>query len=92
MSENDETKFEFGLEETEELPDKEYVKGSKYDQIIESYIDMETTKPVKLTGLSSKASYLKQKINDRIKKLELEDEIEVKVINNQVYLVKTGGE
>jgi len=88
----EEKKFEFSLDEQEELPEKSYIKQSPYDKVIEAYMDLQTDKPVRLSGIDKKASYLKGKIMERIKKLELENEITAIVRNAEVYLMKAEGE
>ncbi len=75
----------------EEEPERKYVKGSKYDPIIDSFIE----RKVKLSLLrvtkddSSElldANYLRTQLNKRIVARKLTKQIGVTVINNLCYM------
>lgn len=77
----------------DEEPTRKYVKGSKYDPIIESFIKRDVPlSMLKVTkddsGELLDANYLRTQLNKRIVALEKEDLISVTVINNICYMKK----
>jgi len=77
----------FDLSPVEEKPSRKYRKGSKYDPIIDSFLESEhnlVTAEVK----GKDANYLRTQLKKRIDARNLARQIEVSVVNNQVYLEK----
>ena len=80
------SEVEFELKPLEEKPHRRYRKGSKYDPILDEFIEMED-ELVKVEVKGKEANYLKTQLNKRIVARELES-IKVSVVNNNVYLGK----
>jgi hypothetical protein len=77
----------FDLEPVEKKPSRKYRKGSKYDPIIEKFLEGEhDLVTVKVSGKD--ANYLRTQLKKRIDARGLENQINVSVVNNQAYLEK----
>ncbi len=84
-----EVKFE--VIEIEDIPTRRYTKGSKYDPIINAFIERNISlSQLKVTKDDSAelldGNYLRTQLNKRIVALELEDVISVTVINSVCYM------
>jgi len=82
--------IEYTLSPTKEKPARKYRKGSKYDPILENYL--ESTKTAKNTLMrvnvpGKESNYIRTQLNKVITKNGYG--ITVSVVNNEVYLEKT---
>jgi hypothetical protein len=81
--------FKFKVEKVDTFPEKSYIKSSKFDAIIKGFLDAKTDKAkVSVPELEGKASYLTNRINQRIELLKVD--VVARAINGVVYLEKTG--
>ena len=76
----------FSLSPVYEKPSRKYRKGSKYDPIIDAFLESED-KLVTVEVLGKDANYLRTQLKKRIDARGLKN-IEVSVVNNVVYLEK----
>jgi len=79
--------MEFNLTPVNEKPSRRYRKGSKYDPIIDTFMDGEETLVV-VTVENKDANYLRTQLNKRIDARNLSG-VKVSVINDACYLEKT---
>ena len=77
----------FDLKPVEKKPSRKYRKGSKYDPIIDSFVESEHDL-VKVEVPDKDANYLRTQLKKRIDARDLQSEIEVSVVNNIAYLEK----
>ena len=77
----------FDLKPVEKKPSRKYRKGSKYDPIIDSFLESEHDL-VKVEVTDKDANYLRTQLKKRIDARDLQSEIEVSVVNNIAYLEK----
>ena len=76
----------FNLTPVEEKPSRRYRKGSKYDPIIDAF--MEGSDDLVVVAAENKdANYLRTQLNKRIEARNLEG-VKVSVVNNSAYLEK----
>ena len=87
MSEKEMSGVKFDLKPVTEMPTRSYRKGSKYDQILDSFMEAESNL-VEVSFEDREANYLRTQLNKRIEARTLEG-VKVSVINNVVYLEKT---
>ncbi len=79
----------FTLKAVTKKPSRKYRKGSKYDPILDSFI--EGTDNMVTVGVEGKdANYLRTQLNKRLEARELTKTIKVSVVNNVAYLEKIG--
>jgi len=71
----------------ESKPQRKYRKGSKYDPLLDAFINSEHPL-VTVTVEGKEANYLRTQLNKRIDARKLET-IKVSVVNNTCYLEKT---
>ena len=76
----------FTLQPVEEKPSRRYRKGSKYDPVVDAFIEG-TDNLVTVTISGKDANYLRTQLNKRIDARRLSD-IKVSVVNNVCYLEK----
>jgi len=77
----------FDLSPVEKKPSRKYRKGSKYDPIIDAFLDSkDSLVTVEVEGKD--ANYLRTQLKKRIDARDLQDKIEVSVVNNVAYLEK----
>ena len=77
----------FDLSPVEKKPSRKYRKGSKYDPIIDAFLESENNLvTVEVEGKD--ANYLRTQLKKRIDARDLQDRIEVSVVNNKAYLEK----
>ena len=81
-----EVKFE--LKPVEKKPSRRFRKGSKYDPIIDEFIEG-TESLVEVTVEGKDANYLRNQLNKRIEARGLEGNVEASVVNDCCYLQKT---
>lgn len=82
------SEVKFDLKPVKKKPSRKYRKGSKYDPIVDSFLESEYPL-VKVEVESKDANYLRTQLNKRIEARELQDNIKVSVVNNVAYLEKT---
>jgi hypothetical protein len=77
----------FDLSPVLKKPSRKYRKGSKYDPIIDSFLESEHDL-VKVEVKGKDANYLRTQLKKLIDARDLQDKIEVSVENNIAYLEK----
>ncbi len=77
----------FDLKPVTEKPSRRYRKGSKYDPILDSFLEGEY-ELVKVEVINKDANYLRTQLNKRIEARGIEDKVKVSVVNNVTYLEK----
>jgi hypothetical protein len=77
----------FDLTPLAEKPSRRYRKGSKYDPVLDTFMEGEEDL-VEVSIKDKEANYIRTQLNKRIEARALED-VKVSVINNIVYLEKT---
>ena len=81
------TAVKYNLSPVDKKPTRKYRKGSKYDPILDSFLEG-THKLVKVEVENKDANYLRTQLNKRIEARELEPQVKVSVVNNIAYLEK----
>lgn len=82
---NSQLKFE--LKPVEEKPRRKFIKKSKYDPIIDQFI--ESNKALVTVDVEGKnANYVRSKLDKRIELRGLQDKLEVSTISGVLYLEK----
>ena len=77
----------FDLSPVEEKPSRKYRKGSKYDPIIDAFLESkDNLVTVEVKGKD--ANYLRTQLKKRIDARDLQERIDVSVVNNKAYLEK----
>ena len=77
----------FELEPVEKKPRRRYRKGSKYDPIIDSFLNGQHNL-VKVEAVGKDANYLRLQLKKRIDARDLSNKVEVSVVSNNTYLEK----
>lgn len=77
----------FDLKPVTKKPSRKYRKGSKYDPILNSFLESEH-ELVKVEVRNKEANYLSTQLNKRIEARDIEDKVKVSVVNNVAYLEK----
>lgn len=77
----------FKLVDVEKKPSRKYRKGSKYDPIIDKFLNGKSGL-VKVEVTGKDANYLRTQLKKRIDARDLNSKIEVSVVNNIAYLEK----
>ena len=77
----------FDLKPITEMPTRRYRKGSKYDPILDSFMEGQADL-VEVSMEGKVANYIRTQLNKRIEARALED-VKISVVNNVVYLEKT---
>jgi len=80
------SEVKFNLKPIEEKPSRRYRKGSKYDPIIDAFMDGEEDL-VEVSVSGRDVNYLRTQLNKRIDTRNLRS-IKVSVVNNVCYLEK----
>jgi len=81
------SEVEFELKPVEEKPSRKYHKKSKYDPIIDEFMEMDEDL-VKVEIEDKDANYLRTQLKKRIETRELQDELDVAVVNGVCYIEK----
>ena len=81
------SEVKFDLKPVQKKPSRKYRKGSKYDPIIDSFIESEHDL-VKVEVPDKDANYLRTQLKKRIDARDLQSDVEVSVVNNIAYLEK----
>ena len=77
----------FDLSPVDKKPSRKYRKGSKYDPIIDAFLESEDNLvTVEVEGKD--ANYLRTQLKKRIDARDLQDKVEISVVNNKAYLEK----
>ena len=76
------------MQPVDKKPSRKYRKGSKYDPILDSFLDAEHAL-VKVEVVNKDANYLRTQLNKRIEARDITDKVKVSVVNNVAYLEKT---
>ena len=77
----------FDISPVEEKPSRNYRKGSKYDPIIDAFLELEHDL-VEVEVEGKDANYLRTQLKKRIEARGFQDKIEVTVVNDVAYLEK----
>ena len=77
----------FDLSPVEKKPSRKYRKGSKYDPIIDAFLESENNL-VTVEAEGKEANYLRTQLKKRIDARDLQDKVEVSVVNKLAYLEK----
>jgi len=77
----------FKLEEVKEKPHRRYRKGSKYDPVLDRFLEGKA-KLVKVEVPGKDANYIRTQLKKRIDARGCGDKAEVSVVNNVAYIEK----
>jgi len=80
------SEIRFNLTPVEEKPSRRYRKGSKYDPILDAFMEGEEDL-VEVNVSGKDANYLRTQLNKRIDARNLRN-VKVSVVNNACYLEK----
>ena len=78
------SEVKFDLKPVEKKPSRKYRKGSKYDPILDEFIEV-TDNLVEVTVPGKDANYLRTQLNKRIEARGLK-KVKTSVVNNVLYL------
>lgn len=81
------SEVKFNLKPVSKKPSRKYRKGSKYDPILDSFLNGEYDL-VKVEVANKDANYLRTQLNKRIEARDLPNKIKISVVNNVAYLEK----
>ena len=81
------SEVKFDLQPVSKKPSRRYRKGSKYDPILDSFLNGEYNL-VKVDVANKEANYLRTQLNKRIEARDLGNRVKVSVVNNVAYLEK----
>jgi hypothetical protein len=81
------SELNFEFEPVEKKPNRRYRKGSKYDPIIDSFLNGQHNL-VKVEAVGKDANYLRLQLKKRIDARDLSNKVEVSVVGNNTYLEK----
>jgi isocitrate dehydrogenase kinase/phosphatase len=77
----------FDLSPVEKKPNRKYRKGSKYDPIIDKFLEgMNSLVSVEIKDRD--ANYVRTQLKKRIDARGLSDKVDISVVNNRTYLEK----
>jgi len=81
------SEVKFNLKPITEKPSRRYKKGSKYDPVLDRFMDR-VAKLVEVSMEGKDANYLRMQLNKRLEARDLRN-VKVSVVNNVCYLEKT---
>ena len=81
------SEVKFDLKPVTKKPSRKYRKGSKYDPILDSFLNGEHDL-VKVEVANKDANYLRTQLNKRIEVRDMLNQVKVSVVNNVAYLEK----
>ncbi len=81
------SEMKFDLKPVTKKPSRKYRKGSKYDPILDSFLNSENGL-VEVAVSGKDANYLRTQLNKRIESRVLQAKVKVSVVNNVAYLEK----
>ncbi|KON31097.1 hypothetical protein AC482_01940 [miscellaneous Crenarchaeota group-15 archaeon DG-45] len=79
------SEMKFELKPRNKKPSRRYRKGSKYDPILDSFMEGGEDL-VEVTVEGKDANYLRTQLNKRIEARDLQAKIKTSVVNNVMYL------
>ncbi|MFB0558696.1 MAG: hypothetical protein ACETVY_06235 [Candidatus Bathyarchaeia archaeon] len=79
--------LKFELKPVDKKPSRRYRKGSKYDPVLDAFMEGEDTL-VEVSLEGKDVNYLRMQLNKRIEARDLGDRVKVSVVNNVAYLEK----
>jgi len=79
------SEVKFDLKPVEKKPSRRYRKGSKYDPILDAFVESQDPL-VEVTVTGKDANYLRTQLNKRIEARDLK--LKTSVVNNVLYLEK----
>ena len=79
------TQVDYTLSPVGNKPTRRYRKGSKYDPILDAFIDTES-QLVEVTVKDKDSNYIRTQLKKRIDARSLD--VQISVVNNKVYLEK----
>ena len=79
-------KSEFKLTPVKSKPSRKYRKGSKYDPILDAFIESDL--PIVEVETDADANYVRTQLNKRIQARKIEKKVKISVVNNRCYLEK----
>jgi hypothetical protein len=77
----------FDLSPVDKKPSRKYRKGSKYDPIIDKFLESKN-KLVTVEVPGKDGNYIRTQLKKRIDARDLQNKVEVSVVNNVAYLEK----
>ena len=81
------SEVKFDLSPVEKKPNRKYRKGSKYDPIIDKFLEgMNSLVSVEIKDRD--ANYVRTQLKKRIDARGLSDKVDISVVNNRTYLEK----
>jgi hypothetical protein len=81
------SEISFELKPVDEKPKRKYRKGSKYDPILDEFLESDEDL-VMVEAEGKDANYLRTQLKKRIDARELGDQVEVSVANGKAYIEK----
>lgn len=79
--------MKFNLSPVKDKPGRKYRKGSKYDPVIDKFLDGDSDLvSVEIGGRD--ANYIRTQLKKRIDTRGLQDKVEVSVVNGKAYIEK----
>jgi hypothetical protein len=79
--------MEFNLSPVDEKPSRSYRKGSKYDPILDEFLESDHDL-VQVKAPDKEANYLRAQLKKRIDIRDLSNEVKTSVVNDIAYLEK----
>ena len=79
--------FSFYLTPVDEIPKRRYRKGSKYDSVIDKFLDG-NDRLVTVEVVGRGANYIRTQLKKRIEARGLGDKVEASFIDDKAYLEK----
>lgn len=81
------SEVKFNLSPVKDKPGRKYRKGSKYDPVIDKFLDGDSDLvSVEIGGRD--ANYIRTQLKKRIDTRGLQDKVEVSVVNGKAYIEK----
>ena len=77
----------FKLEEVEKKPDRKYRKGSKYDNLLDRFLDGDA-RLVRIDVAGKNGNYVRTQLKRRIDFLGYGSKVAVSVVNSAAYIEK----
>lgn len=91
MDKNEKKEIGFTLKPVKKKPARTYRKGSKYDGIIDGFLES-PEKLVQVEVVGKDANYLRTQLNKRIEARNLKGKISTSVVTSMLYLEKPEAE
>jgi hypothetical protein len=81
------SEVKFDLSPVKEKPGRKYRKGSKYDPVIDKFLEGKN-KLVSIEISGREANYIRTQLKKRVDARKLSEKVDVSVVNNKAYLEK----